>query len=238
MCSSDLLDGAGGPDTLDGGTGNDVYLLNAKTGITILDAGGVDTVRLDSLAYSASEAPYLLPDGIENVELYSSNQYSSIYFSGATGNALDNRMTGGAQKNTLSGGDGNDTLTGAGENDTLTGGAGNDAFVFDAPLQVPDAYGNLSTAGIDTITDFTVGVDKIHLDDNAFSALPLTTTGAFLDAHLVIGTAAAAAEDRIIYDSATGALFYDPDGDGAQAQVQFAQLQTGLALTAGDFLIV
>ena len=55
---------------------------------------------------------------------------------------------------------------------------------------------------------------------------------------IVIGAAATSAEDRIIYDSSTGNLFYDPDGDGAQAQVQFAQLQTGLALTAADFLIV
>ena len=235
---NDTLNGAGGQDTLDGGVGNDVYLLNAKTGITILDAGGIDTVRLDSLAYSASESPYLLPDAIENVELYSSNQYSSIYFSGATGNALDNRMMGGAQKNTLNGGDGNDTLIGAGESDTLTGGAGSDVFMFDAPLQVPDAYGNLSSSGIDTITDFTVGVDRIHIDDNAFPALPLTSTGAFLDIHLVIGAAATSAEDRIVYDSSTGNLFYDPDGDGAQAQVQFAQLQTGLALTAADFLTV
>jgi serralysin len=54
----------------------------------------------------------------------------------------------------------------------------------------------------------------------------------------VIGTAALEANDRIIYDSNTGALFYDDDGVGGNAQVQFATLSTGLALTYLDFLVV
>ena len=44
--------------------------------------------------------------------------------------------------------------------------------------------------------------------------------------------------DRIIYNTTTGALYYDPDGDGAAAAVQFATLGTGLALTAADFFVV
>ena len=44
--------------------------------------------------------------------------------------------------------------------------------------------------------------------------------------------------DRIIYDSSTGALSYDPDGTGSAAAVQFAELSPDLALTYRDFLIV
>ena len=46
------------------------------------------------------------------------------------------------------------------------------------------------------------------------------------------------ATDRIIYDSATGALNYDADGLGGADAVQFAKLQTGLSLTNADFFII
>ena len=38
--------------------------------------------------------------------------------------------------------------------------------------------------------------------------------------------------------AATGQLFYDADGNGAGAAVQFATLATGLALTASDFQVI
>jgi Ca2+-binding RTX toxin-like protein len=50
-----------------------------------------------------------------------------------------------------------------------------------------------------------------------------------------IGAAASTAQHRIIYNQATGALFYDADGTGAGAQVQFAKLSAGLALTTASF---
>ena len=51
------------------------------------------------------------------------------------------------------------------------------------------------------------------------------------------GAAAHDSTDRIIYNSNTGALSYDPDGTGAAAAVQFAELSPGLVLTYQDFLI-
>ena len=44
--------------------------------------------------------------------------------------------------------------------------------------------------------------------------------------------------DRIIYQQTTGALFYDPDGDGAVAAVKFAQLVAGLAMTQANLAMV
>ena len=53
-----------------------------------------------------------------------------------------------------------------------------------------------------------------------------------------IGTGAADAGDRIVYNSATGALIYDSNGKAAGGATQFAILSTSLALTNTNFRIV
>jgi len=55
---------------------------------------------------------------------------------------------------------------------------------------------------------------------------------------LFLGGAAGDAEDRIGYDSATGSLLHDADGNGAQAAVAFGSVTPGLAMTANQFTIV
>jgi len=57
-------------------------------------------------------------------------------------------------------------------------------------------------------------------------------------AQFTTGSAAADASDRIIYNSLTGGLFYDADGTGAGAQVQFATVSTGLAMTNSEFVVI
>jgi Ca2+-binding RTX toxin-like protein len=44
--------------------------------------------------------------------------------------------------------------------------------------------------------------------------------------------------DRIIYNKATGALLYDPDGDGAKAAIQIATLLKNKLVTAADFFVI
>ena len=89
-----------------------------------------------------------------------------------TGNSLSNTILGNIGNNVLkglggrdnmSGGSGNDGLDGGIGNDTLAGGAGADAFVFSTAL----------SANGDTIRDFAVGIDKLRLDDDIFTALPI-----------------------------------------------------------------
>lgn len=226
---NDTLSGGLGIDTLNGGLGNDTYRIDTTTDV-IIDSGGIDTIIVEGYSIYSN---YLMPTGIENIDL---STYYSYYAISATGNALNNRMIGNAASNTLVGDAGNDTLIGGAGYDNLTGGAGNDVFVFDAPLYNADY--TATTTGYDTITDFTVGADKIQLDDDIFTALPVVANGSFGAQHLQIGAAATDADDRIIYNSSTGALYYDQDGNGAQAQIQFALLGTGLALTVADFAII
>ena len=77
--------------------------------------------------------------------------------------------------------------------------------------------------------------DMILLDDAVFTGLSL---GALDAGAFVTGTAALDANDRIIYNSTTGALLFDVDGVGGAAAIQFATLQTGLTLTASDFFVI
>ncbi len=53
-----------------------------------------------------------------------------------------------------------------------------------------------------------------------------------------IGAAAADAEDRIVYNSATGQLFFDANGNAAGGSTLFANLSNGLALSNTDFYVV
>ena len=70
-----------------------------------------------------------------------------------------------------------------------------------------------------------------------FSALGQSSGTLSADA-FVIGTAAATASNRIIYNPGSGALFYDTNGNAAGGATQFATLATGLAMTSNDFNIV
>ncbi|PLU18476.1 hypothetical protein BMJ29_18365, partial [Sinorhizobium medicae] len=52
-------------------------------------------------------------------------------------------------------------------------------------------------------------------------------------------TAAQNANQKIIYDTTSGALYYDADGSlSGHTAVQFAVLSTHPSLTAGDFVLV
>ena len=130
-----------------------------------------------------------------------------------TGNYRDNVLAGNDASNLLKGVHGNDTLNGgAGDdelrggdgNDSLEGGTGADGFVFNNPLS--------DATNVDHILDFVPAIDQIRLENAVFTAL----AGGALNADaFVLGTAALDADDRILYDAATGNLYYDRDGTGA-----------------------
>jgi Ca2+-binding RTX toxin-like protein len=88
---------------------------------------------------------------------------------------------------------------------------------------------------VDAISDYSVADDTNRLENAIFTGLNTFVLGA--DA-FHIGAAAADAEDRIIYNSATGALSFDSDGTGAGAAIKFATLAAGLAMTNAEFHVV
>ena len=77
--------------------------------------------------------------------------------------------------------------------------------------------------------------DTIALDNAVFTAFG--RTGTMSSSAFYAGAAAHDFTDRVIDNSNTGALSYDPDGTGAAAAVQFAELSPGLVLTYQDFPI-
>ena len=86
----------------------------------------------------------------------------------------------------------------------------------------------------DTITDFTSGVDTIEFAAAQFGF----ASGGELDlSAFQLGTSANDADDRFIYDQASGDLFFDADGNGAAAQVLIANLGAGTAFAADDIYL-
>src|SRR5262245_16016113 len=125
------------------------------------------------------------------------------------------------------GGSGDDVFIGNQANNVFTGNAGADHFVFNS---------SPSQNNIDTITDFISGVDIIDLDDSVFAnlgSIGVLTADAFY-----AGNSAHDSTDRIIWDQKEGVVYYDVDGSGSAAAVQFAQLDKHVTATYSDFHIV
>ncbi|SDJ05559.1 hypothetical protein [Salipiger marinus] len=88
---------------------------------------------------------------------------------------------------------------------------------------------------LDHITDFISGTDRIELHARAFAGLEV---GPLAAGALQFGTVAQGAEDRLIYDRASGSLYFDADGTGSADAVLFAMLDSRPLITAADVEIV
>jgi Ca2+-binding RTX toxin-like protein len=204
--------GTTGTNILDGGAGGDRLLGGAGNDSYIVDSTGDLVIESANAGTDAvqSSVNHILAANVENLILTGTAGING------TGNSLSNEISGNAANNFIDGKEGTDNLT---------GGGGNDQFLFSTTL---------GAGNIDIISDFSVPNDTIRLENAIFTGLPV---GYLAAAAFVIGSAAADASDRIIYNNATGALLFDADGTGAGAAVRFATIGTGLALTNGDFYI-
>lgn len=163
--------------------------------------------------------------------------------SGLTTNGL--RFEGNANQQTFIGTSKADVFVGNGGNDTLTGGGGADKFVFGKVYEqvvtgsstTVQTYTNtaFNLTGVDTITDFTRGTDKIELHLDQYSQL-----AGFNSSMLrVNGTGTAQdANDYLVYNTTTKTLSYDADGNGSGAKVDIAILTGVNTLSTSDFVIV
>jgi Ca2+-binding RTX toxin-like protein len=219
-----ILSGAGGNDTLVALGGNDFLVGGA--GADVMAGGlGNDTFYVDDIGDQthefagqgndrvATSISYTLTADIETLEAVNS----------ADTTAID--LTGNAGANTIVGNDGANVLDGKLGHDALIGFGGADTFAFTTALSIDN---------VDTIATFLSGTDKIALDDAVFAGL---APGALPAGAFVIGSQAQDADDRIVFNSTTGQLYFDADGNGAGAMVHFATLITGNAV-AGDFIVI
>jgi Ca2+-binding RTX toxin-like protein len=141
---NDSLDNRGGSISgpIYGGAGNDTLIVDkAAFKLTEISGEGEDTVK--------STVSYMLSDFVERLILLGNKDIDG------SGSAQDTRLDGNAGDNTLRGKAGIDNLFGHKGNDVLTGGADQDEFFF------------FKGDGIDTVTDFHNGEDKIALPDFA-----------------------------------------------------------------------
>ena len=245
-----FYDTAGGHATVTGGKGIDTFNVAGTDTITDLGKGGADILNVANggvvnatinTAWTASAATFNngtvnITTAGQTVNLSAVTQGSNGYKITDTGGAT--KLTGSALGDLIIGGTGNDTLVGGLGHDTLTGGTGNDFFVFNTKP---------SASNVDVITDFVSGKDHLQLSKAIFAGLTTAAgagNGAVLKASEFVSSPTAThgitATSHLIYNSTSGALYYDADGSGKGAAVEVAILGTTghPALTAADILII
>jgi Ca2+-binding RTX toxin-like protein len=229
---NDTLSGGTGADRISGGVGNDVcYVDNVADKVFEAAGQGTDTVY--------ASVSYTLAAG-QHVETLGTTLLAGTGAISLAGNELAQKINGNNGKNGLYGNGGSDSLFGHGGsdllaggtgNDTLTGGAGSDFFVFTTALS--------PATNFDRITDFSVPADTIRLDNAVMAGLGATLgalgAGKFWKSKTGL---AYDADDRIIYATDTGKLYYDANGNAAGGAVHFATLAPNLALTNADFVVI
>lgn len=217
---NDWIVGAGGADRMKGGLGNDLYFVEGRGDLVVENANaGWDAVYTDM-------RNYVLPVNVEELQGIAEADQR------LTGNDLENWITGDRGNDTLVGGGGRDGLAGFGGNDVLTGGTGTDYFQF---------WETLGPNNIDTITDFSPLGEEMDLWRNGSGMFNALANTGYLDAWAfkVIGPGGSAEDsnDRILYNQSLGKLYYDADGSGSGAMVQFAYLPNRPVLTATSFWV-
>jgi Ca2+-binding RTX toxin-like protein len=211
---TDTIDGGLGADTMTGGSGDDFYYVD-NTGDVV-----VELAQTGSLSYGGNDTVWTTVDYTlaSNVERLGAADMSGTGSLTLTGNDLGNELWGNAGANTLDGKAGGDVLH---------GGGGADTFAFTSSLIGSSA---------DQIVDYQVGLDQMALDHSVFIGL---SPGALSPDAFATGPAAQDADDRIIYDSSTGWLYYDRDGsDTGSSPIHFATIHEGMNLTAADFIVM
>ena len=263
----DTINGGGGNDTLTGGTDADIFNGGAGVN-TITDAGiGLNDVILQSVAGSTTTASVEGGEEVIVIAttggLTTNSLDLSTTFVNAESSLAGVTLNGGANQDSLLGGIGNDSISGGGSVDTIFGDNGNDIITGGAGADQltggdgEDQYNylvaaNALVAGGDTITGFNLDEDLLTFAalngitgfvEATAGALKTIITSATVGSDVAFvsnatGTVGAFAEAQFIYNTATGALAFDADGNGVAAASSPVATLTGLpVLTADQFTI-
>lgn len=224
---NDSLRSVAGTDLLDGGLGDDEYFVFTDHSDTIVDAGGIDTIRATT-HWDLSGNPE-----IENVVLADAGDWH------VSGNGLDNRLVGGFGDNVLSGGNGDDRLEGGGGDDILIGGFGRDVLIGGAGTDRFDfsSYQSGPTSGRDAIVDFEAGelINLAGVDSNVWrngnQAFTFIGDGEFT------GKWGQLRYDYFTFTNGEVVTIVEADTDG-DGEADFGlELRGQHVLTAGDFIL-
>jgi Ca2+-binding RTX toxin-like protein len=212
-------------NTLTGGTVSTLRLVQGPIGqeVPSVTATGLnlDGGRFGELQQGLSGTPL-----VEFILSGRDKVIGSTGGDGLSGGAKADRLIGKGGSDFLDGGAGNDRLIGGGGGDIMTGGGGRDSFVFNSKPKSSDP---------DRIADFS-GRDRLQFDDRVFTGIG--PRGPLDPDAFHVGTRAADAEDRFIYDADLGRLFYDQDGRGGVRQKLVATFDFQPALDVGDFFVI
>jgi Ca2+-binding RTX toxin-like protein len=213
------LNGGGGADSLVGFGGDDWYfIVDGRENVFESAGGGADRIF--------AGVDYHLQSGAE-VELITTDFNTGSAAIDLTGNEFAQTIFGNAGNNILDGGAGKDILVGNG---------GADIFLFSTALNTPfgTPFDQLSSsANVDRIDGFAFD-DRIGLDAARFGLTP----GALPPGAFALGTTATEADDRILYDQASGTLMFDPDGNGSAPAQVFAVMGAPFSLDASYFVVI
>jgi Ca2+-binding RTX toxin-like protein len=211
---NDNLGGGSGHDTLDGGAGGDILLGGADNDAYYVDNAG-DVVIETSSGGTADRVYTTVNHTLTgHVEVLYGVGLSALNL---TGNTLANTIVGTSTANKINGGLGRDTLY---------GGAGKDTFVFNSKP---------SSSNFDKLADYSTANDSIHLENAVFTKLK---AGKLASSAFWKGAKAHDRDDRLIYDSTKGYLYYDADGTGSSKQVLIATMTKNLKMTYTEFYVI
>ncbi|MBE9219569.1 Calx-beta domain-containing protein [Dolichospermum flos-aquae] len=244
-----VLQGNSANNTLTGLNGNDTYRFLANTALGTDTITETTTGGIDNLDFTGTTAAVNVNLGVATSQTVNSNLKlilsANNVIENATGGTGNDRLTGNALNNTLNGGDGNDQLQGLGGNDTLWGGAGNDILNGGLGNDQYRFQGNgvfSSSLGVDYITQFDAGQDKIALSLGTFNAITNTLGQSLTDFAVVNDDELVNASNaRIVYSQSTGSLFYNQDGNilGTGTVFEFARLgNLDITLASSDFILI
>ena len=237
----DKVDGNGSFDTLDFSDGRSAVVVDMRAGTAtgggIGGSGRVSFSEIEIVEGTQFNDRLRAHDGATTVE----GGIESFGGAQLLGGRGSDTLLGGAADDILSGdgtttgfelGSGNDRISGGRGNDFLTGGAGNDDFVFDV------APGD---ANADTVEDFVSGTDRLLLDDATHPNIGRRGRFDPNDDRFFAGEGAKNgedAEDRVIYDTDAGRLYYDADGSGPGLAQLIAMFQGDPPIIAADITVI
>ena len=264
---NDLIHSGSGDDTIDGGDGiADVAVfagLRSQYTITYNDKdpnhpfyyvidnfpengdqGSDQVFNVEALRF---DDQVFIPSTFNTGRITTISQRGSVISGTASGDYLagfggadtlyglegDDTLIGRSGKDVLYGGSGDDYLEGNDDDDTLIGGAGSD--ILRGGLGTDRFRFEAASDGSDTIINFEP-VDTIQLTSASFG-LPsgALAAGQFSSQ---VGAVAATPGVRLIFDTSTSSLWWDPDGSGPMGSSQLASLPGLLSMSSSKITVV